>query len=185
MLMKVSWVLSQTIHHDFADPTVIRSIGPAWGSWQTWKSYKTDNTICTDLSEAKALMQRAFHAVTNFYVPRDFYAELGRPIGLKMFDGQFKGPAHKNKDDVVALNLTAQTSDIVLMLGFNMPPVNTTDKIEKAIEEAYQLNVRAVIRDNPTVQFVLVNYEHDLAPVFKELENVTQDTLESVVDLLV
>jgi hypothetical protein len=182
--MKVSWVISQITPPAFADPELIRSIGPAWGSWHTWKNYKTDNIICTDLTEAKMLMQRAMHAVTNFYIPRDFYSELGRPVGLKMFDGQFKGPAHKNKDDVVALNLTAQTSDIVLMLGFNLAPIETEDKIEKVIEQAYQMNVRSVIRDNLNVQFVLVEYQHELAKVFTELENLTQDGLQAVIEML-
>lgn len=181
--MKVSWVISQTTPV-LADSELIKSVGPTWGSWHTWKHYKTDNIICTDLTEAKALMQRSMHTVANFYIPRDFYVELGRPAGLKMFDGQFKGPAHKNKDDVVALNLTAQTSDIVLMLGFNLSPIQTDDKIEKVIEQAYQMNVRSVIRDNLDVQFVLVEYYGESAKVFNELENLTQDSLQAVVEML-
>lgn len=184
--MKISWVLCQTLRPDFADPAVIRSVGPAWGSWETWKAYKTDNVVCTDLEQARTLIQRAFHAVANFYVPKDFYATLGRPVGLKLYDGEFKGPAIKNRDDIVALNLTSSTSDIVLLLGFNLSPLSKdADKIERAYEEAYQYNIRGVIRDNPNVQFVLVNYEYDLSKPFTELENLTQDSLESVVELLV
>jgi hypothetical protein len=184
--MKTSWVLCQTIRSDFADPAVIRTVGPAWGSWETWKEYKTDNVVCTDLNQAKTLIQRAFHAVANFYVPKDFYATLGRPTGLRLYDGEFKGAAIKNRDDIVALNLTASTSDIVLLLGFKLAPISSTaDKLEKTYEEAYQYNIRGIIRDNPSVQFVLVNYEYDLAPVFTELENLTLDSLDSVVELLV
>lgn len=184
--MNVYWVISQITEPGFIDPQVIRNVGPAWGSWKLWRDYKVDNSICTELDEAKDLQTRAFHAVSNLYVPKSYYADLGRPTGLKFFDGEFQGPVNKNRDDIVALNIAAPGADIVLLAGFDLSilPENAS-KIEAAIENTYQRNVKSVIESNPDVQFVLVNYPHSLSENFKDISNLTQDSLESVIDLLV
>jgi len=186
--MNVCWVLSQDIPAGLVKHEVLTSVGPIWGPLSKWREYQSDNTVCYDLREAKQMINRAFHAVTHFYVPKDQYIDLGRPVGVRLFEGEFKDSAVANKEDIILMNLVAANNDIVLMLGFDLAPVDETlDVIEQRFLKAYRHNIKTIIEDNPTTQFVLVNYgkKTKLAKNFDGLENLTRDTIESVVDLLI
>ena len=184
--MNVCWVLSQDIPTGFVKHEVLTSVGPIWGPLSKWREYQSDNTVCYDLREAKQMINRAFHAVTHFYVPKDQYIDLGRPVGVRLFEGEFKDNAVANKEDIILMNLVASNNDIVLMLGFDLTPVDETlDPVEQRFEKAYIHNIKTIIKDNPNTQFVLVNYDNELAENFEGLENLTIDTVESVVDLLI
>jgi hypothetical protein len=178
--MKISWILSEEIKADTLDMSVVREVAPAWGSWKVWQNYKIDNCVCTDIAEAKNLIGKAFHAVCNFYIMEDHYTEVGSPVGAKIYKGYFKNDNIHNKDDIVALNLAVPTSDIVLMSGFNFSPL-TSDDTDR---EEYYYNVRELIKTHSNVQFVLVDYEYELASWTEELDNLTQDTIHSVKSLL-
>lgn len=183
--MKVCWVISEEIKKGTLDANIVKEVAPSWGSWRTWKEHKTDNCICTKISEARDLIKRAFHAVSNLYIKRDHYTKLGNPIGVKLFDGSFQSESIHNKDDIVALNLSVPNYDIVLMSGFNFSPIVTDDEKEKVAREEYYYNVRELIKKYNTTQFVLVDYEYELAAWAKELDNLTTDTIDSVKNLLV
>ena len=174
--MRISWVLSEDITADELDANTVSDICPTWGSWKTWKTFKTDNCICTNASEATDLIQRAFHAVCNFYLLKEVYTHVGNPAGVKLFDGNFKDNVI-NKDDIVALNLTAPTNDIVLLSGFNF-----TD--EEARRE-YNSDIKDLIKTYSSTQFVLVDYKHKLPDWAAELENLTTDSLKSIKNLLI
>lgn len=182
--MRVSWVLSEEISNDAVDPEIIKSVCPSWGSWKTWKTYRTDNCVCSHHDEASSLIKRAFHAVCTLYVPQDSYARLGNPLGVKLFEGTFSSKTISNKDDIVALNLATPDNDIVLMSGFNFRPLYS-DQAERLAREEYYFNVRALINSRPATQFVLVEYEDELASWAKDLDNLTIDTIDSVKSLLV
>lgn len=183
--MRVSWVLSEKIPKGTLDMKVVKGVAPSWGSWKTWKEYKTDNCVCTDIAEIRKLIKRAFHAVCNFYIMQDSYAKVGNPPGVKLFNGKFKGNNIDNEDDIVALNLAVPNSDIVLLSGFNfMPILNIDDKIKRLAREEYYFNVRELMKTHSTVQFVLVDYTHDLASWAHKLDNLTLDTIDSVTNLL-
>jgi hypothetical protein len=186
--MNVCWVLSQDIPAGFVKHEVLTSVGPIWGPLSKWREYQSDNTVCYDLREAKQMISRAFHAVTHFYVPKEQYIELGRPVGVRLFEGEFKDSVVANKEDIILMNLVASTHDIVLMLGFDLTPVESMeDKIHERKLKAYRHNIKTIIAENSTTQFVLVNYgkKTKLAKNFSEVENLTRDTVESVVDLLI
>ena len=108
--MKVCWVISEDIPKGLLDPKVIKDIAVSWGSWKTWKAYRTENCICSETSDAVSLIQRAFHAVSTLYIMQDSYTKVGSPIGVKLFDGQFK---NSNIDNIVDLNL-----NLILHLHF-------------------------------------------------------------------
>lgn len=184
--MRVSWVLSEEIPSGSLDMEIVKAVCPSWGSWKTWKEHKTDNCICSHVGEAGNLIKRAFHAVCTLYIPQDAYARLGNPLGVKLFDGTFASKTVCNKDDIVALNLATPNNDIVLMSGFNFKPLYSSDKEEERVaREEYYFNVRALIKAHSTTQFVLVDYDGELASWAKELDNVTIDTIDSVKSLLV
>lgn len=186
--MNICWVLSEDIPSGFVKHEILTSVGPIWAPLSKWREYQSDNTVCYDLREAKQMIGRAFHAVTHFYVPKDRYIDLGRPVGVRLFEGEFKDSAISNKEDIIILNLVASTHDIVLMLGFDLTPVDPIDdKVQERKLKAYRHNIKTIIADNPTTQFVLVNYgkKTKLANNFTDLENLTRDTLESVIELLI
>jgi hypothetical protein len=184
--MNVCWVLSENIPSEFVDHTTLSTVAPVWGPLSTWREYQCDNTICYDFDDAHKMLKRAFHAVTNFYIPKNYYVDLGRPVGVKLFEGEFKDSAISHKEDIIILNLVSSVHDIVLLIGFDLSPVDETlDAAEQRMLKAYRHNVKTIIEDNPNTQFVLVNYEFDLAENLKELENLTQDTVDEVIDLLI
>ncbi len=183
--MRISWVISQEIPDDALDINIVKGVSASWGSWSTWKRYKTDNCICTNTAEAKELIKRAFHAVCNFYIMQESYNKVGGPIGVKLFDGQFKNETVSNKDDIVALNLVAPNNDIVLMSGFNFSPLDNDDPLALLIREEYYFNINELMKTHELVQFVLVDYTHELADWAKKLPNLSTDKIESVKSLLV
>jgi len=186
--MNVCWVLSQDIPEGFVSREVLTSVGPIWGPLSKWREYQSDNTVCYDLREAKKMINRAFHAVTHFYVPKNQYIDLGRPVGVRLFEGEFKDNAVANKEDIILMNLVASNNDIVLMLGFDLTPVDEElNPVEQRYQKAYRHNIKTIISENSNTQFVLVNYgkKTKLAKNFTDLENLTRDSIESVVDLLI
>jgi len=183
--MKVCWVISEDVPAGLLDPKVIKDIATSWGSWKTWKEYRPENCICSSTTDAKNLISRAFHAVCTLYIMQESYVKAGNPIGVKIFNGQFKSTTVCNKDDIIALNIAVPQSDIVLMSGFNFSPIlNTDDEVTRTAREEYYFNVRALIKLNAETQFVLVDYTHELASWARELNNVTLDTIDSVKNLL-
>lgn len=179
--MRVTWVLSEEILEGTLDMDIVKAVCPSWGSWKVWKEHKVDNCVCSHTGEAGNLIKRALHAVCNLYIPQDAYTKLGNPLGVKLFDGAFASKTVGNKDDIVALNLATPNNDIVLMSGFNFTPMYSTD----VAREEYYFNVRALINSHPDTQFVLVDYDGELASWAKELDNLSVDTIDSVKSLLV
>ena len=183
--MNITWVISEDTPGGVLNPDLIKEIAPSWGSWKTWKEYRTENCICTDTAEANNLIKRAFHAICNLYIMQSSYSRVGSPMGVKLFNGEFKSETMANKDDLVALNLAVPQSDIVLMSGFNFSPILTTDdELVRKSREEYYYNVRDLVEKNKGVQFVLVDYTHELASWMRDYDNITLDTVENVKSLL-
>ena len=180
--MEVSWVLSE----DYADPIVksetIKNIGSTWGSWKTWRSWSTDNVLCADDTKAQDLIKRAFHSVCNFYIPKESYTLLNRPAGVKIFDGNFPDDFPK-QEDVIAMHLCSD-SELVLCLGFDLQEVTTTDPKSKFLSKSYQAAVRSLIKNNPSTQFVFIDHPGELDKSFENLENISCDSYENVLQLL-
>jgi hypothetical protein len=183
--MKTCWVLSQDIVAGAVDPVALSNVAETWSTVDNWREYQTDNVVCHDLKQAIDLVRRAFHAVTTLYVPREHYNELGRPVGVKLYEGEFKDNAVDNKEDIVMMNLVSPANDIVLLYGFDLSPVdNNADQIEQRFKKAYRHNIATIIKSNPNVQYVLVDYTLELADNIKGLENLTLDSLDAVLELL-
>ena len=179
--MNISWVLSDSL---ILDPTVdvikLKEIGSFWGSWRTWRAYQTDNVLCHDLDKADELIKRAFHASCNFYLPNSIYTTLNSPKGVRLYEGDFIHDVN-HKEEIIALHLAATTSDIVLLLGFNFQEEETiADKLIEHRAHNYRSLTRQVIKDNPTVQWVVIDHPADFRKDLLEFENLTKDTLANV-----
>lgn len=180
--MEISWVLSE----DYNDPIVkseqLKDIGSTWGSWKTWRSWSTDNVLCADNTKAQDLIKRAFHSVCNFYIPQKSYIILNRPTGVKVFEGDFPDDFTK-QEDVIAIHLCSQ-SELVLCMGFDLQEVIETDPKAKFLAKSYETAIRAVIKNNPNTQFVFIDHPGELDKSLRDLENISCDTYENVLQLL-
>jgi hypothetical protein len=184
-MMKISWVVADGYTFD---PTInlnqVKDIGPVWGSWRTWRSCGTDNVIAHEFKKSQDLLQRAFQAVCNFYVPKHDYQSLGRPMGVKLYDGEYNSQVD-HVEEVIAMHLAAQSSDIVLMLGFNLVvPENITDKLEQHKIKNYHGLVRSAIAANDTVQWVAVDHTNTPDQAYSTLSNFSCDIMDNVLQLL-
>ena len=184
--MRVNWVIASGYQLDPAlDPDQLKLVGPIWGSWHTWRSCSTDNVICNDFSKSRELLDRAFQAVCNFYVPRKFYQDLGRPIGLKLYDGEF-GQDIDHLEDIVAMHLAASVSDIVLLLGFDFGEIQLP---ENQLKKHKNINrhrlIRSIIAADDRIQWVAVDHPSELDKSYQNLPNLTCDTMENALKLLI
>ena len=183
--MLVNWVFTDSYQ---LDPTVdseqLKSIGPSWGSWRTWRSCNTDNVICHDLNKATDLIGRAFQAVCNFYVPKNYYQDLGRPMGLKLYDGEFSFDID-HVEDVISMHLASETADIILMVGFDLGAIpDLQDRVALTKMKHYRGMIRSKINSTPDVQWVLVDHPQILDKMYQDLPNLTCDTMENALKLL-
>jgi len=184
--MRINWIFADGYQLDpTRDLEKIKGIGPAWGSWRTWRSCGTDNVICHDLSKARELTARAFQAVCNFYVPKRHYADLNRPIGVKLYEGDFMHELD-NHEDIVAMHLVSACSDIVLLVGFDFTDIDQgQDPYQQLKKRNYHGLARSIINNDPAVQWVAVDHSALPSESFREISNFTCDEFDNVLKLLI
>jgi hypothetical protein len=183
--MNISWVFSDSLSADpLFEPGAIKEIGSIWGSWRTWRTCATDNVICHDFDKAQDLIKRNFHLNCNFYIPADEFVNLGRPNGVKTYQGNFSH-AVDNREEIIAMHLASANSDLVLLLGFDFgekPALQ--DKLLDHRAHNYRSLIKSVISQQPDVQWVLINHPVPTMKFFENLTNLTQDRLENALKLL-
>ena len=183
--MNINWVIAAGYQ---VDPTVdldkIKAIGPIWGSWTTWRACGTDNVICQSQSKAVELLNRGFQNTCNFYTSMQYHQTLNRPTNVKFYGGEFNQEVD-NIEDIIGLHLASVSSEIVIMLGFDLSTMaELTDRFElHKLRNRYGLT-RSLITSNPNTQYVLIDHSKDLDKNFQDLANLTCDTLENVLQLL-
>jgi hypothetical protein len=183
--MRVNWVAADaTVIAPDVDVTAIKDIASIWGSWRTWRGCSTDNVICNDVGKARELLKRNMNEMCNMYIPDSMYVELDRPKAVRLFGGKFTFEVD-NQDELIAIQLVSTQSDIVLLLGFDWTEKpKSTDRLTEHKATNYRRFVIDAIQNNPDVQWVLVDHEGELMPELANFENLTQDTLENVIELL-
>jgi hypothetical protein len=180
--MRISWIIAD----DFADPTIdpeqLKSIGPVWGSWRTWRAWSTDNVICHDLGRAQELIQRAFQAVCNLFVPNRHFSALNNPTRVGVYEGDFPGEMD-NPEEIVAMHLASSSSDLILLLGYDLSKITADDRFDRHKKLNYMNAFRATINTYPEVQFVLIDHPGDLDKSFQSITNLTCDKFQTVLQL--
>lgn len=184
--MNIQWVLADNL---ILDPTIdvarMKRGGAFWGSWKTWRAYNTDNVVCHDMAKAQDLIKRSFQNNCNFYIPNSTYLSLNRPQGVRLYEGDFMGNDVANRDEIVAMNLAASISDVVLLLGFDFsetPPL--ADKLENTKAKHYRGLVHQAIKSTPHVQWILVDHENEIRTELVSLTNLDKDTFDKVLAIL-
>ena len=184
--MNINWVIADGYQVDpTIDLNILKNIGSIWGSWRTWRSCGTDNVICHNVTKAQELVQRDFQSNCNFFVPEENFRSIGRPHGVQFYGGEFNEET-TSIDDIIALHLASSNSEILLLLGFNLQKISTdiTDKFELHKIKNYYGLTRSLIASKPELQFVLIDHVVEPDKSFKDLTNLTCDTLENVLQLL-
>jgi hypothetical protein len=179
---KISWVLSDSV---LLDPTqdidLLKAIGPFWGSWRTWRACQTDNVICHDQIKVSEFLQRDFQQNCNLFIPDTAYASLGRPDGVKIYAGEFVHDLVR-QEEIVALHLAATTSDIVLLLGWNLQEYTPDADLLIANKERHHRNmVRQAFLTYEHTQWVVIDHPDALDKNISNLPNIVTDTLDSVI----
>ena len=181
----ISWVLSDSVQLDpTQDIAVLKDIGSFWGSWRTWRACQTDNVICHDQIKAAELIRREFQNSCNFYIPDTVYTNLNRPTGVKIYAGEFVHDVVR-QEELVAMHLAATTSDIVLMLGWNLETFQPDPDLLTANRERHYRNmIRQAFVTYENTQWVVVDHANDLDKNIAALPNVVTDTLDSILGTL-
>jgi len=183
--MNISWIFSDTL---FLEPEVdlkiIKDVGSIWGSWRTWRAYQTDNVVCHDFQKADELIRRSLQTRCNFYVPNDHYLKLERPAGVMIYEGNFVHDVD-HQEEIVAMHLAASVSDIVLLLGFEFgEPTTQSDKLQEHRAHNYRHLCKQAIKSNANTQWVLVDHNREIMKDWKDLGNLTKDSLSNVLTLI-
>ena len=184
--MNIQWVLADNLTLDpTQDINKMKKAGSFWGSWRTWRAYHTDNVICHDMQKAQDLVKRAFHAACNLYIPNSVYSQLGRPPGVRLYEGNFMGHNVDHHDELVAMNLAASICDIVLLIGFDWTDQEPSkDKLQEVKNRNYRGLVLQAIKSTPHVQWILVDHPEPVRKELTDLDNFGSDSFENVLALL-
>jgi len=181
--MRVSWIIADSFSDPAVDPETLADIGSTWGSWRTWRAWRTHNVLCYDGAKARDLITRAFQAVCNLYISQTAYNEVGRPAGVKLFNGEF--PAEFDSiEEIIGMHLIAEQNDLVLLLGYDLSEPDTSDAYEKHKRKNYLAAFAAAVRMYPDTQWVLLDHSDNLPENVSDLENITCDTYKNVLELL-
>jgi hypothetical protein len=109
---------------------------------------------------------------------------MDRPMGVKVYQGDFVHDVDR-QEEIVALHLAAATSDIVLLLGFDLMELEITpDRLSNHRAHHHRNLLHHAIKDNAKTQWVVVDHVGKLDPNLKVLENVAQDTVNSVLSMI-
>ena len=183
--MRINWVVADsTVFPPDVDITALKDIAAIWGGWRTWRGCSTDNVICADASKAHDLLKRKMNEMCNMYIPSSIYSQLDRPKNVRLYEGQFTFEID-NKDELISIQLVSGQSDVVLLLGFDWTAKSvSTDQLTAHRATNYQRFVRDTIKNNPDVQWVLIDHNGDVMPELAEFENLTVDSLDNVIELL-
>ena len=181
--MRVCWILADTFNNPLVDPTMLADIGSTWGSWKTWRAWNTDNVLCNDAKKAQDLITRAFQAVCNLYIPKRDYVILGRPVGVKLYEGEFP-TEFDSVEDIVSMHLVSSQNDLVLLLGFDLSEASSDNIINQHKRKNYLAAFKAALKMCPATQWVLIDHDQELDPSLKEFKNLSCDSYENVLKLL-
>ena len=183
--MNISWVLADS---SSADPTVdiaeFKRLGALWGSWRTWRAWQTDNVVCHDQRKADELLRRNFQNNCNFYIPNSVYTSLGRPDGIRLYEGAFIHDVDR-QEEIVAMHLAAGYNNIVLLLGFDLQDqIKSSDKLIENRIQHYRNLIKQVIVSNTNTQWVLVDHPGEIGKSFAYIDNLTNDSMNNVIRML-
>jgi hypothetical protein len=101
-----------------------------------------------------------------------------------LYEGDFVHDVVR-QEEIVALHLAAATSDIVLLLGFDLTKfLPNLDRLLANQAQHHRNLIRQAIMDYAHVQWVVVDHPDSLDPNLANLPNVVTDNLQAVLALV-
>ena len=173
--MRLCWVVAGASEAYAPDKLQkIKSLGPIWGSWKTWRTWRTDNCVCHNDATAHKLLQKNFQQVANLFVPSSVHKTLPPSANVLAYAGNLEH-AFDNIEDLVAMHIAAEHSDLVLLIGFDFG-------LQKKFSKEYYGMLRGTIISHD-VQWLAIDQDKFADP-FSSLSNLTSDKLDKVLQYL-
>jgi hypothetical protein len=183
--VNINWVLADdAVINPGVSLKALKNVGSFWGSWKTWRAYSTDNVICYDPVKAEELVKKSLQGACNFYLSKTVHEQLGKPAGIRLYDGDFLGHAVDNRDEIIAMHLSSSICDIVLLVGFAWVDREFNNEDDQARYDTYINLVYNAVKSCPDVQWILLDHPGQLHTKMTGLDNLTTDTLVNVMRLL-
>jgi hypothetical protein len=102
---------------------------------------------------------------------------------VRLYEGDFVHDVDR-QEEIVALHLAATTSDIVLLLGFDLSTLHSnTDRLQAHRAQHHRNLLRQAIKDYHQVQWVIVDHTGELDPNLSNLDNILLDTMQTVLGM--
>ena len=137
------------------------------------------------MRRADELIKREFHKSCNFYIANSVYNSIGRPKGVRLYEGDFMGHDVDNQDEIVSMNLAGTQADIVLLMGFDWSiQPEDPDKLKQARIRNYQGLVTQAVKSRLDVQWILVDHPSNVITPLTELPNFGKDSFTNVLRIL-
>jgi hypothetical protein len=135
------------------------------------------------MQKAADLVKRQFQNSCNFYLPNSVHASLDRPEGVRLYEGDFVHDVDR-QEEIVALHLSASTSAIVLLLGFDLTPLTANpDQLQAHQAQHHRNLLRQAMVNYNQVQWVVVDHPGNLDPKLANLDNILLDTMQTVLTM--
>lgn len=185
MSLRINWIVANTPSPTAS--TAIKTLNPSakiWGGWSSWHAFMTDSIICHDHEKAVALVEKKFYRSNKLFFPATFKIDLGVLQNVVYYGGEF---AHEidNREEIVAMHLCGNQSDIVLMHGFDWRHLAThTDEFDLYKKHCYKNLVVEAVKAMPNTQWVLVDHTQMPFDELEGIDNVCCDTLDNVKTLI-
>ena len=89
-----------------------------------------------------------------------------------------------HQEEIVAMHLAATTSDIVLLLGFDLSELSPDmDRLTAHRAHHHRAMIHQVIKDSEDKQWVIVDHAQALDPILITSPNIGTDSLSAVLNL--
>ena len=89
------------------------------------------------------------------------------------------------QDEIIAMNLAASVSEVVLLIGFDWSQkLQPADKFLEIKAKNYQGMISNAVRSMTNTQWILVDHPGDITPELAVLPNLGQDSLANVFAIL-
>ena len=162
----------------------MKAVCAIWGSWQSWRTCATDNIIVEDFADARRLLDRELHTRTNMWTHEENFDLLGRPDTLSLHNITID-KSLRDKNDLVALALSAARHEIVMCAGFDLTFDDAeTDRLERHEQKRFLSAVANIAKGFDQTQFVFIDLPGEPAENFEGLSNVTRDSMDNVLALV-
>jgi hypothetical protein len=133
--------------------------------------------VCADAEKSRELLTTKFYQNCNLYLPDSLRGESQWPREVRVFAGEFPVDVER-KSEAISLHIAGSISDIVLLYGWRLDSETWASR-----GEFYRGFVRHTL-ENSSVQWVIVDHATEIVSEISELENVSTDSLSSVVQLM-